>query len=882
MPTKAQDDDVVMNLVDLALARPPEEREAYVQSVCGEDTELLTEVWNYVRWEQRMNGFLLDPLFPAPSSEHPLEPGELLADRFRIVREVAQGGMGIVYEATDEKLERRVALKCGKTGFRKRLPPEVRSATAISHPNVCKTYEIHTANTSQGEIDFLTMEFLDGETLTERLRRGPLPEPEARAIALQLCAGLAEAHRNQVVHGDLKSGNVILTTGPEGAVRAVITDFGLARKPDTGQSALQSGPLCGTPDYMAPELWKGERASAASDVYALGVILYELVSGGRPYPSQMPWQERLTAHPPAVNPKWDGVLARCLDPDPSTRFKDAQEVARALAPSKSRRRFLTAAAAALLAAIATGIVVYRSAVPHDSVRLAMLPFTTDASTAALGDGLNRDIADQLTRLKGNARISLTVIPESRIQRDRVDTIEKARDLLGATQVLRGALTRENEKLVLHAYLADVRSRVNTREWKIEYAPKEIRYMPVALAGMVTGTLQLPALVTGAVVNAAARQDYLNGLAAVRRDTGVDSALEAFQRAVAADPDSPLTYAGLAEAQWFKYFLTKDDNWLQRSKESARQAELRNPDLAPVLRIAGILDANSGLYELAEAEYRRGIELEPANGDGYRRLGQVLEQNNQLEDALAQYRKALDADPGYYRTYQAIGTYYLNRGNYDEAANYLRRTVELAPDEPNAHYALGVTYMNLGRFTDAEHEVRASLNLAETPATLHLLAHIIMYQGRDGDAIPYIYKALDHGAERYLEWLNLGIAYRRLNLKAKSDEANQRALAIAEHQMPLDPRNGKIRAGLAYLCARLGERSRAESEVAQALQLSPGDADTRWMAAVTYEALGRRERTLEVLNASPSAVLADLSRWPDVADLRADGRFQQLLASHQLK
>ena len=122
--------------------------------------------------------------------EHPFEAGQLLHGRFRIVREVAQGGMGIVYEAVDEKLERRIALKCAKAGFRKRLPPEVRNASDISHPNVCKTFEIHTASTDHGDVDFLTMEFLDGETLADRLRRGPLAERRcASAIALQLCAG---------------------------------------------------------------------------------------------------------------------------------------------------------------------------------------------------------------------------------------------------------------------------------------------------------------------------------------------------------------------------------------------------------------------------------------------------------------------------------------------------------------------------------------------------------------------------------------------------------------------------------------------------------------------------------------------------------------------
>ena len=315
---KAQDDDLVMSLVELALSHPPDAQENYVRTACGNDEELFSQVWDYVQWDRRMRDFLLEPLFPT-LLQHQFAPGDLLVDRFRIVREVAQGGMGIVYEAVDEKLGRRIALKCAKSGFHQRLPPEVRHASEISHPNVCKIFEIHTASTSGGEIDFLTMEFLEGETLAARLSRGRLPEAEARTIGRQICAGLAEAHRNRVVHGDLKSNNVILTRDADGKLRAVITDFGLARKPvgAAGDTAgIGAEQAAGTPDYMAPELWKGEQHSPASDVYALGVILYELAAGQRPFSREMPWQDRVKLKPAAVHRGWDTLLRQCLDPDP--------------------------------------------------------------------------------------------------------------------------------------------------------------------------------------------------------------------------------------------------------------------------------------------------------------------------------------------------------------------------------------------------------------------------------------------------------------------------------------------------------------------------------------------------------------------------------------
>jgi hypothetical protein len=211
MQNKAQDDERVMSLVEQALSRAANEREAYLRSACGDNLELLERVRYYIAWDERMKGFLLEPLVPADAYDHPFEPGELLDDRFRIVREVAQGGMGIVYEAMDEKLERRVALKCAKIGFHQRLTPEVRNATEISHPNVCKLFEIHTASTTHGEIDFLTMEFLEGETLADRLRRGPLPDSESRTVARQLCGGAPESNnprrpQEQQCHSHGRSG----------------------------------------------------------------------------------------------------------------------------------------------------------------------------------------------------------------------------------------------------------------------------------------------------------------------------------------------------------------------------------------------------------------------------------------------------------------------------------------------------------------------------------------------------------------------------------------------------------------------------------------------------------------------------------------------------
>jgi eukaryotic-like serine/threonine-protein kinase len=287
--------------------------------------------------------------------------------------------MAMVYEAFDETLKKRIAVKCAKAGFDTRLTPEVSHATEISHDNVCKIFDFHSAGRDRGEIDFITMEFLDGRTLTERLAEGPLPEREARAIARQLCAGLAAAHRNQVIHGDLKSNNVILTKSADGNLRAVITDFGLARA--NGAGLQPHGSATGEPDeavggardYMAPELWNGEKPSVASDIYALGCICYEMLSGTRLQAPRDPTHTPASRTAPRVHPKWDRILARCLDSDPARRYRSVKEVDDALAPWP--KPLIVAVAAGLaLAAITWAATYLKTATPPETIRLAVLPF----------------------------------------------------------------------------------------------------------------------------------------------------------------------------------------------------------------------------------------------------------------------------------------------------------------------------------------------------------------------------------------------------------------------------------------------------------------------------------------------------------------------------
>jgi len=407
-------------------------------------------------------------------------------------------------------------------------------------------------------------------------------------------------------------------------------------------------------------------------------------------------------------------------------------------------------------------------------------------------------------------------------------------------------------------------------------------VPIALAGMVTATLRLPPLSVKAAVNPAAYPDYATGISLSRRNPTLDSAIPLLERAVAADAGSPLTHVKLAEAEWLKYQVTKDPQWAQRALVSLHNAEQLNPDVAAVRFLSGFVHEQEGQYEQAAADYLRAIDLEPTYGDAWRRLGKIYENSNQPARALDAYRKALEVDPNYWRNYQDLGTFYFYRDAYDEAIRQYKKLVEMAPDLPASHYALAAPYLNLGRYADAEEELNAALRLQEFPNAREGLGLSLMYQGRDREAIPHLKRAIEIGSPSALYYLNLGTVLRRAGIPSESQEAYRKGKELAEAALAQNPRDAIENSNLAYLCARLGEDRRATFEAARALQISDKNMIVRWMVVLTYEALGRRDLTLPLLEDAPASILDRLNRFPDLADLRADPRFKQLLVTHNIR
>jgi eukaryotic-like serine/threonine-protein kinase len=878
MVNSAENDERVAAIVSKALRQPPAKRESYLRFACDDDQELYQETAAAVKWEERMGSFLLLPAIATKEFPRPFQAGQIISERFEILREIGEGGMGVVYEAFDRKRSQRIAIKSAKPGFHRFLTPELASALKVRHPHVCLVNEIHTTQTSYGEVDFLTMEYLEGETLSKRLAaQGKLPEKEALEIACQLCAGLTEAHRSDVLHRDFKSANIILCSGSNG-VRAVITDFGLA------SDMTQSGEVGGTPRYMAPELWRGEKASKASDIYALGVVLYEMVAGRPPFEDGA---DRQTSRPPppsalskGLGPRWDRTILDCLRPAPEDRPADAVVILAGLQKKPMRKAPILVPILAISASLAVPQVrgwLSDLIWPPPNVRLAVLPPRGPADTSAMAGGVLQDVSDRVGHFRSGKQIVAVISPSEALS-NNVQTPEQAKQVLHATHALETRLHREGNDVALQGAVIDLKTNAPVREFSSRYSPATVGSMPESLTGAISVALRLHGPAAPETLSPQGTEFYDRGLYLLRKDgQSFDQAIPQFEQAARIDPRSPLPLTGLVEAETMKFEGGAVDGALEDAQRYLRAGESLNPDSVSVLLAAGLFHQTAGQYEKALEDFRRVQDLEPGNAVAYLRTASVYNALDIPDKAIENYRKAIELEPDYFRPYQKLGAFYFYRGRYLEAAEQFRKTIDRAPGVFDAYTDLSAATFNLGRYEEAEQALLTSLKLRDTATAWNTLGAIRANQKQDANAIKYFTRATTMDPGQYIYWLNLGDSDRRSGLQGEAAVAYRKGMKLALVELRGNPRLGLTRAYVGYFAARLGDIKRGQDEIGQALELSPGDSEVIRKAVLTYEAVGQRDQAIKVLALATPEAIEELNRHPDLADFRRDKRFIQVVA-----
>ena len=659
-----------------------------------------------------------------------LSTGQRLA-QYEIIEPIGSGGMGEVYRGRDSRLGREVAIKVMADHFaedpdmRRRFETEARAAAALSHPSIVAIHELAVVE----GVPVAVMELLDGETLRMCIKRGPLGWRESVRIAAAIAEGLAAAHARGVVHRDLKPENVFLTK--DGSVK--ILDFGLAFQrldsplaPDSPTVAVTAdNVVMGTFGYMSPEQITGSRVDGRTDIFALGCVLYEMLTGRALFAGATPQEviaqllhgsvPALTALDPLAPAEIRPILSRCIDRDPQRRFESAQDLAAALQ--------------ALLTGSGVGGAARRSRTRGKS--LAVLPFVNtgaDPSIEYLTDGITESIINSLSQLGG-----LRVVPRSLVFRYKglqadPSTVGLA---LNARTILTGRVAQQGTFINIQAELVDTNTESQLWGEQFRAESSELVTVQQEIAWQISEALRLK--LTGAqkkklrrkpTVEPAAYQEYLRGRYHWNNWT-VDSfrrAREHFERAIALDPTYALAYAGLGNSLGaLAYYGAIDPGeGFPRSKAAASRALEIDPDLPDALASLGL----SCLFwdhdwPAAERAFKRAIVLNPQLALPHSLYAIYLFASGRHEEALAEARTAQRVDPLSLMINMSVCWSLHFAERHEEAIKETLRALDLAPGSQEAANILLSSYEALGRFEDAAGvcDARACFGVKADPAAV---------------------------------------------------------------------------------------------------------------------------------------------------------------------
>jgi tetratricopeptide (TPR) repeat protein len=823
-------------LYEQARALPPESRAPFVEGACREDPELTEELVALLANAEDAEVFFqhMEQAVISLRSSAALEQRKSGSDgalqlssgsavgRYRILARIGTGGMGAVYRAHDTRLHRDVALKflppdlTGALDAEERFLVEARAAAALEHPNVCTVYEI--AETEDGR-PFIAMASYEGETLKERLRRGPLPPAAAVDVAIQTARGLAAAHAHGIVHRDVKPGNIMLTT--DGTVK--LLDFGLAKVADV--SITRSGLTPGTVAYMSPEQTRGDPVDRRADLWSLGVVLYEMLTGVRPFRGgndpaivQAILHSRpdpLSRRTPSVPDSLDRIVERLLQKKRERRYGAVDELLRDLtsappiqpvAPGQSRRpvnaRYAAPVATGVLAAFA---ILHLVRAPPESRRpaavgptrpaapaIAVLPFTVR------GQGLEvwrEGMVDLLSigldgagGLRAIDNRTLLARWNEEVGQDTVTDLARALQVARRSQAryaLVGSAVGAGPQIRLVAEVYDVGSNQSMGQAQVQGSPDSVLALVDALGMQALRIVlekepaELPAVDLAGVTTSSlvALKAYLEGEARFRR-AALPAAVAAWERAVRLDSSFALAYAGLAEA----YGWDETRDWPKGAQMLGRAHQLtaRLPTReATLVRTRWALreDRAGALAAIEEAvrEYPDDAEAWYSLGEAYYHGAGAMQGS---EEAESVFRRAVELQPGaaLYRAH-LLDLAFGRRPDSARVAREVEAYGRLAPTRAVRARASRIAFALAFGDSGARAGARVALDTLDRESAV--LTYMFLSHPRFAAARETVFGAVDPGLDERA-WYNMGLL--RFGDLGLMDGQVRRALAIAE-----DPR-----------------------------------------------------------------------------------------------
>ncbi len=932
--------DKLARIYEQAAALPPGERAAFMDQACAGDPDMRRDVEDLLDHEDKGNRFFehLGQAVFLPSGEEPSgSAGHDLSgttvSHYEVRRRLGGGGMGVVYEAYDTRLERTVALKFlpphldASAEARLRFIQEAKAASALDHPNICTIYEVGQTDAGQ---TFIAMACYQGETLKHKIARGPLPVEEALLYAVQIARGLARAHAKGIVHRDVKPANVMVTapTPGESSYGTVkILDFGLAKMADV--ELTRTGTTMGTVVYMSPEQTRGAGVDHRTDLWSLGAVLYEMLTGERPFRGDFEQAivysilnedpPPLRQHHPEVPEALEHVVAMCLEKEPDLRYPAAadlladlemlvsgrDESLSASRPVPTRilarpnRRLLTGAGGGLLLVLLVLLVIPASrrallggsapVTPAGLTYVAVLPFTSAVpADQALADGLMQSLTGLVARLE-TPEDSLWVVPADEILNREIQTPTEARKIFGVDAVLRGQMIRRGAltEVILNLEATE-RPRVlgsATLPGPLDPAFQQkalqaladllnVRVQDRARAGLDAGSPQTPT----------AYAFYLQGVGYLqRRDKAgnLDLALEQFRQALAEDSLYAPALAGLCEAVWEKYRNTSDTELAEEALGYCDRAAALSEDHAGVLVALGSMYLRTGQHRKAEAALLRARVLEPSNVDAFLWLARVYGDLGQTDNAEDAYLRAIALKPNLWVSYSNYGAMLYNIGRYEDAGRQFEQVTRLTPDNYIGFNDLGIVQDHFNQIDDAVASFERSINLQPNALAYRNLGDLYFRHQQYDRAVGALEAAVALNDGDWIAWAWLGHARYWAGNRAGAQAAWQRVIELGTPKLAVNPKDDDVLTLLAEAHTARGEKEQGFAYLQRLLSLPRDYPLTKYYIGRLYEMHGYRETALDyieqVLEEGFDPGTPDRDPW--LKALRETPRFQALRSKY---
>jgi eukaryotic-like serine/threonine-protein kinase len=818
----------IENLYHSALAREPTERAAFLLRSCAGDEALRQEVESLLANEGEAKSFIEAPALEVAAKGMAEDRSQSLiggqVGSFKVLSLLGVGGMGEVYLGEDQRLDRTIALKILPTELAsdpermRRFIREAKAASALKHPNVATIYEIGACD----GLNFIAMEYVEGQTLATKINSRPLDVAEVVEIGLQTADALDQAHTKGITHRDIKPANLMLT--PRSQVK--VLDFGLAKvtRPE-GQAMgsdistevkTETGVVMGTVQYMSPEQVLGRDVDHRTDIFSLGVVLYEMATGRLPFSGNSVSETTdriLHGQPDAIArfnynapPELERIIRKCLEKDRERRYQSARDLlvdlrnlkrdsdsaehavgkVTARQVSHLRRPIFATSAVAILTLI--GVGAYRlhwHSKAMDS--LAILPFvneSADPNMEYLSDGITESLIRTLSQLP-----NLRVMARSTVFRYKgkdVDPQKVGQDLHVQAAVT-GRVQQRDNILIIAAEMVDVEK--GSQLWGGQYTRKvaDIFAVQEEISKEISDKLQLrltgeeqKRLTKRYTENPEAFEAYLKGRYHwnKRTEEGFRKGIEYFQQAIEKDPSYGLAYAGMADTYAILglYRIAPFKEAMLRTKSLASRALQIDEKLAEAHNSLAFVSLYYDWDWLkAEREFKRAIELNPNYATAHQWYATFYEMKGWFGDALAERNRAREIDPLSLAINAYAGRAFHFARQYDQAIEQLRQTLDMDPNFAQAHSFLGQAYLQKKMYEEAVTEFRRAKAISRAnPGYLSLLGYAYALTGNKSEALKLLAELTEQNKQTHGVPYCLSVIYTGLGEKEQALGSLQKA------------------------------------------------------------------------------------------------------------